>query len=196
LKRRRIGIYGGSFDPVHVAHLALARLALDHLGLDELRWLPTGHAYQKDRRLSDDHHRVAMLQRATAGEPRFVVDGRELRREGPSYTIDTVNEMQAEEDADWFLVVGQDQYANLPTWRRWRDLLPMVTWAVARRAGDEPAAPPEVAALPHRVEFLPLPAMDVSSTDIRARRARNEGIGGLVPPAVAAYIETHHLYRS
>jgi nicotinate-nucleotide adenylyltransferase len=193
---RRIGIYGGSFDPVHVAHVALATVALDTLALDELRLLPTGDAWQKPRTLTPAHHRLAMLQRAIGHEPRFVVDDREVRRTGPSYMIHTVLELQAEEQAEWSIVIGQDQYANLPTWHRWRDLLPLVTWAVAGRAGDEPAAPPGVAALPHRVRFLPLPAMAVSSSDIRARLARNEPIDGLVAPTVAAYIESNHLYRS
>jgi nicotinate-nucleotide adenylyltransferase len=193
---RRIAVFGGSFDPVHVAHVALAGLALDALALHELRFLPTGDAWQKPRTLTPAHHRLAMLQRAIGHEPRFSVDDRELRRAGPSYMIDTVLEMQAAEPADWSVVIGQDQYANLATWHRWRELLPLVTWAVAGRAGEAPAAAPEVAALPHRVRFLPLPAMAVSSSDIRARLARNEPIDGLVAPTVAAYIESNHLYRS
>jgi nicotinate-nucleotide adenylyltransferase len=196
LTRRRIGIFGGSFDPVHVAHVALARLALHELGLDELRWLPTGDAWQKRRVLTEAAHRVAMIRLATAGQARFAVDERELRRDGPTYTIDTVLELRAEEPADWYLVIGQDQYGRLHTWHRWRELLPLVTWAVAARQGEAPLASPEVAAQPHRVLHLPLPAMPVCATDIRARLARNEGIDGLVPPPVAAYIESNHLYRS
>jgi nicotinate-nucleotide adenylyltransferase len=196
LTARRIGILGGSFDPVHVAHIALARVALDTLALDTLRFMPTGDAWQKQRVLTRAAHRVSMLQCAIEGEPRFALDVRETTRAGPSYTLDTVLELQAAEPADWFMVIGQDQYANLATWHRWRELLPLVTWAVAGRAGVAPAAAPEVAALPHRVRFLPLPAMAVSSTDIRARLARNEPIDGLVPAPVAAYIESNHLYRS
>ena len=196
MSARRIGIFGGSFDPVHVAHVALARVALDTLALDVLRFVPTGDAWQKPRTLTPAAHRTEMLQRAVEGEPRFEIDDRELRRVGPSYTIDTVLELQAAEPADWFIVIGQDQYAQLATWHRWRDLLPLVTWAVAGRAGEAPAASPEVAALAHRVRLLPMPAMAVSSTGIRARRARNESIDGLVPPSVAAYIEANHLYRS
>jgi nicotinate-nucleotide adenylyltransferase len=197
LNATRIGLFGGSFDPVHVAHVALARVAEDTLRLDRLCWLPAGDAWQKDRALTDASHRVAMLQLATAGEPRWVIDERETRRAGPSYTIETVLELQAAHPgAEWFVVIGQDQYARLHTWHRWRELLPRVTWAVAGRAGEEPRACAEVAALPHRVQPLPLPPLHVSATDIRARRARGEGIDGLVPPAVAAYIERNHLYRS
>jgi nicotinate-nucleotide adenylyltransferase len=194
---RRLGVFGGSFDPVHAAHVALARVALDTLNLDALHWMPTGDAWQKTRKLTDATHRVAMLELAAQGEPRFRVDDRETRRAGATYTLDTVQELRAEHPAaQWFMVIGQDQYARLHTWHRWRELLPLVTWAVAGRAGDEPSAPPEVAALPHDMRQLPLPPMALSATDIRARIARGESIDGLVPPAVAAYIERNHLYRS
>ena len=100
---RRIGLFGGSFDPVHVAHLALARQALDELRLDELRWIPVGHAWQKARAMTPAAHREAMLKLAIAGEPRFVLDRREIERPGPSYTVDTVRELQAAEpNAEWF----------------------------------------------------------------------------------------------
>jgi nicotinate-nucleotide adenylyltransferase len=193
---RRVGLFGGSFDPVHNAHLALAKLALDELMLDELRWIPAGRPWQKARAPTDAAHRVAMLRLATAGEPRHVIDQREIAREGPSYTIDTVLELQAQERAEWFLLIGQDQYAGLPSWHRWRELLPLVTFAVAGRAGQAPHAPPALAALPHRARTLPLPAMMLSATEIRARAARGEPLDALVPPAVARYIESNHLYRS
>lgn len=117
---RRIGLYGGSFDPVHRAHLALARCALDELALDELRWVPAGQPWQKPRTLTDAVHRLAMLRLAIAdpavGDPRHVIDTRELEHEGPNYTIDTVEAMQAAEPgAEWFLLIGQDQHAGMPT---------------------------------------------------------------------------------
>ena len=193
---RRIGIFGGSVDPLHVAHVALARIALDTLPLEQVLFVPTGDAWHKQRTLTPAAHRVAMLQRAIDGETRFAVDHRELRRAGPTYTIDTVLELRAAEAAEWFMLIGQDQYAKLDSWHRWSELLPLVTWAVAGRNGEAPAASPEVARVPHRVLFVPLPAMAVSSTEIRARLKRNERIDGLVPPTVAAYIESNHLYRS
>ena len=194
---RRLGVFGGSFDPVHAAHVALARVALDTLNLDALHWMPTGDAWQKTRKLTDATHRVAMLELAAQGEARFRVDDRETRRAGATYTLDTVQELRAEHPAaQWFMVIGQDQYARLHTWHRWRELLPLATWAVAGRAGDEPRAPAEVAAVPHDVQPLPLAPIALSATDIRARIARGESIDGLVPPAVAAYIERNHLYRS
>jgi len=192
---KRIGLFGGSFDPVHSAHVALARLALQHLALDEVRWLPAGRPWQKaDRELAPDAHRVAMLELAIGHEPRFVLDERELHRAGTSYTIDSVLELQAEEPGtEWFLIIGQDQYARLHTWHRWQELLSRVTLAVAPRAGESAEAAPQVAALPHTK--VALPAFAVSATDIRERLARGGGIDGLVPPAVARYIEQHHLYQ-
>jgi nicotinate-nucleotide adenylyltransferase len=192
---KRIGLFGGSFDPVHSAHVALARLALEHLALDELRWLPAGRPWQKaDRTLAADAHRVAMLELAIDGEPRFVIDERELHRAGPSYTIDSVLELQAERPGSGlFLVIGQDQYVRLPTWHRWHELLSRVTLAVAPRDGETAPVPAEIAALPHAE--VALPAMAVSATDIRERIAQGRSIEGLVPPLVARYIDQHQLYH-
>jgi len=195
-RARRIGILGGSFDPVHNAHVALARSALDHLQLDELLWVPAGQAWQKTRRLADAQHRVAMVQLAIEGEPRFKLERCELERSGPSYMLDTVRELQSRTpNAEWFLVLGQDQYANLHTWHSSRELLDRVTIAVAGRAGDEPKPSAELAAVPHRMVALPMPPMPVSATEIRHRAERSpHGVADMVPTAVARYIAQHHLY--
>ena len=190
---KRIGLFGGSFDPVHEAHLALARVALAQLGLDELRWVPAGRQWQKHRDLTPARHREAMVRLAIEAEPRFVLEDCELRRSGASYTYDTVRELQAlQPQAEWFLLIGQDQYAGLHSWVRWQQLLQRVTLAVANRPGVTLAASPEVAAVPHRV--VPLPMMDVSSTQIRARAAQGLAIDDLVPAPVARYIARHALY--
>jgi nicotinate-nucleotide adenylyltransferase len=195
---RRIGLLGGSFDPVHQAHVALASIALEHLALDELRWIPVGHAWQKSRAMVPAEHRVAMVRLATRHEPRFVVDTIEVDRPGPSYMLDTVRELQAAKIADWFLVIGQDQYANLPSWHGWPELLQRVTLAVARRGDDLPAAPPALRTVPHRLVTLPLPALAVSSTRIREHLAQGQTPTTLVPAmvsdAVAGYIAHHQLY--
>lgn len=191
---------GGSFDPVHIAHVALADTALAHLQLDEVRWIPVGQAWQKQRTLVSGDHRIAMVQAATAHEPRFVVDPIEVRRPGPSYTLDTVRALQQAQgtDVEWFLIMGQDQYANLTTWRDWPDLLARVTLAVACRGHDQPRPSPELAAHPHRVITLPLPAQHVSSTEIRACLGRGDDPLSLVPALVslpvARYIANHQLY--
>ena len=194
----RLGLYGGTFDPPHHAHLALARLARDHLQLDELKLVPAGNPWQKaDRPMAPAADRAQMLRLAIQGEPGLVVDEIELRRPGPSYTIDTVIELRHQQpDADWFLVLGQDQYARLHTWHRWQDLVSLVTLAVAGRDGEPPTPSAPLAAVPHRELALPLPPMALSSSDVRARLARGEGIAEVVPAAVARYIDRTHLYRS
>jgi nicotinate-nucleotide adenylyltransferase len=189
-------LFGGSFDPPHAAHLALATLARDHLRLDTLFVVPTGDPWQKPgRRLAPAEHRLAMARLAFEGEPRLVVDRLELDRQGPSYTLDTLQALQARHPgADWFLVIGQDQYANFDTWHDWQRLLSMCTLAVAARQGQAPSPPPALQALPHRMAVLPLPEMPVSATDLRARLARGEAVTPMVAPAVAGYIAQHNLY--
>ena len=190
---KRVGLFGGTFDPVHNAHLALARAALASLGLDEVRWVPTGHSWQKDHRAVSAEHREAMVRLAMAGEPRFTLSRTEIERAGPSYTLDTVRELHAgEPGTEWVLIIGQDQYARLHTWRDWPVLLGLVTLAVANRPGTDMLPSPEVQAHPHRA--VPLPMLDISATDIRARIAAGQDISKLVPPEVARYIETHRLY--
>jgi nicotinate-nucleotide adenylyltransferase len=191
----RIGIFGGTFDPPHNAHVALARAARDALALDEVRWIPAGQPWQKARRITAAVHREAMVSLAIAGQERFVLDRIELERDGPSYTIDTVRALQiSQPGAQWFLVIGADQYAGLHTWRGWQELLGLVTLAVANRPGPMPPVPAEVLRFPHRV--VPLPMLDIAATEIRARVARGEPIGSLVPAAVARYIDLHALYES
>lgn len=194
----RIGLFGGSFDPVHNAHLALARQARDELRLDELRWVPAGNPWQKTRPMTPATQRVAMLELAIAGEPRFAVERCELQRQGPSYTLDTVRALQAAHPGvrpatQWVLLIGQDQYVGLHTWNDWRSLLALVELAVANRPGAALQPHADVQRFPHRM--VPLPMLDISSTDIRARVAAGQDISQLVPPGVARYIETHGLYR-
>jgi len=190
----KIGIFGGSFDPVHDAHVALARVALDELQLDQLLWVPAGQPWQKSRGLTPAVHREAMVRLAIEGEPRFVLSRIELERSGPSYTIETVRELQAARpEAQWFLVIGQDQYAGFHTWHGWRELLTRTTLAIADRPDAGHAIDPLVQAVAH--ETVALPMMDVSSTDIRARVEHGLGINDLVPAPVARYIARHHLYQ-
>jgi nicotinate-nucleotide adenylyltransferase len=190
----RIGLFGGTFDPPHVAHLALAHAALDTLALDVVRWIPAGRPWQKSRVLTAAGHRAAMVALAIEEEPRFVLDRIEVDRDGPSFTLDTVRALQAAgPDAQWTLLIGADQYATLHTWHDWPELLQRVVLAVANRPGAAPPVHPDVLRHPHRV--VPLPMLPVSSTEIRARVADGLPIDGMVPPRVARYIARHALYQ-
>jgi nicotinate-nucleotide adenylyltransferase len=192
---KRLGLFGGTFDPPHNAHLALARAAQGEFQLDALHWIPAGQPWQKARTISAAVHREAMVRAAIDGEARFVLNRIETERAGPSFTLDTVRALRLQHgQAELFLIIGADQYAGLHTWRDWQNLLGLVTLAVANRPGLMPPINAEVLRTPHRV--VPLPMQDISATDIRSRVARGLPIDALVPSAVARYIKTNSLYRS
>jgi nicotinate-nucleotide adenylyltransferase len=190
---KRLGLFGGTFDPPHNAHLALARAAQGAFQLDALHWIPAGQPWQKERMVSAAVHREAMVREAIDGQARFVLNRIEILRAGPSFTLDTVRELRLQHrQAELFLIIGADQYAGLHTWRDWQDLLGLVTLAVANRPGPMLTVDAEVLCTPHRV--VPLPMLDISATDIRSRVARGLPIDALVPPAVARYIAQQGLY--
>ena len=196
--RRRVGLFGGSFDPVHLAHLSLARCALTQLALDELRWVPAGAPWQKAGSVvADASQREAMVRLMLGDESGFVLDRCELQRQGSSYTIDTVDAIMATQPGcDLFLLLGQDQLARLPTWHRWRELLGRVRLAVAARAGEAVWTPDALAALGVEVIRLEMPSQDISSSAVRALAARGEDIRPMVGEAVARYIACHGLYQA
>lgn len=190
----RIGLFGGAFDPPHKAHRALIEAALHALLLDRLHVLPTGRAWHKSRALSDAAHRLAMCRLAFGDLPGVVVDRREVDRPGSTYTIDTVEQLAREQPgARLFLLIGADQYRAFTTWRRWQELLGLVTLVVADRPATA-VGDAELAAVP----FVPLdmPSSDISSTAIRRLAAdRSPALAALVPEAVAGYISSHSLYQ-
>ncbi len=197
----RIGIFGSAFDPPHNAHVALVRAALAQLALDHLLVFPTGQAWHKARPLSDATHRLAMARLALSGIERVFVDDRELRRAGPTYTIDTLTEVQAQHPgAQLVLIVGGDQADALPGWHRWQDILRIAIISIASR-GRPPMGQAVSGAENSFLDgpigrFLPLqmPLMDFSATVVRDRVAAGLGIDHLVPEPVARYIDQHHLY--
>jgi nicotinate-nucleotide adenylyltransferase len=176
------GILGGTFDPVHFAHLAMARTALGALALERVLFMPTGAPRYRTPATASGEHRVAMLRLAIGDEPRFAVDERELAPGHSGYTIDTLAGFEQRP----VLLLGADQYAKFETWHRWREILERADLAVFARPGHAPAN--------GRVRRVPFQPMDISASQIRARVARGESIAALVPPAVADYIVRHQLY--
>lgn len=194
----RVGVFGGAFDPPHIAHVALARAAVEQLQLDELRIFPTGQAWHKVQVLTAPEHRLAMARIAFADVPRAVIDERELRRPGPTYTIDTLRELMAERpQAQLFLVMGADQSSSLTKWRDWESILKLAVLCVAARpalAADD-GQPLQSLPAHARSRQLNLPSMPDSATQVRARVASGGDIAHLVAPGVARYIDRHHLYQ-
>jgi nicotinate-nucleotide adenylyltransferase len=189
----RLGIYGGAFDPPHNAHVALARAAVEQLSLDELRVFPTGHAWHRSGHITEGTHRLAMTKLAFEGLPKALVDDREMRRAGPTYTIDTVRELRRElHEPELFLVMGEDQARAFTNWHEWAEIARVVTLCVARRG----AWADQLQVAGAKVVVLQLPSMPESATEIRELVPRGEDISLLVPAAVARYIASHHLYRS
>ena len=190
-------MFGGAFDPPHVGHVALARAAVEQLALDELRVFPTGQAWHKARDLSPAADRLAMARLAFSEVPQTIVDGRELQRAGPTYTVDTLRELQREfPGAVLLLVIGADQAEALHSWRENGEIARIATISIAARARPvnagaifDPSRLP-----PGPREPVELPPMPVSSTEIRRRAAAGEDISQLVPAPVARYIDKHHLY--
>jgi nicotinate-nucleotide adenylyltransferase len=183
----RIGILGGTFDPVHNAHLAMARLALDRLALEKLLWMPTGTPAYRTPPVAPGKDRVAMLRLALGTEPRYAIDERELQPGSSGYTHDTLCALKRESPAASFvLLVGADQYQKRASWHRWPELEKLCEVAVAARPGFRVDAP---------VTTIPMTPSAISASDIRARVARGEDISAMVPPAVAAYIHERGLYR-
>lgn len=195
----RIGLFGGSFDPIHYGHILPVRAARDELRLDRVVYLPTGRPPHKGPRVAPAGRRLAMVELALAGEDGFVASDYELDDSRPSYTIDTVDRFRKEQpDDDFVLVVGADSWTQLESWREWRRLLTSVELAVLVRPGWEPGQlHGERAEAVHRgrVRFVANQPIDVSSRELRERLRRGEEVSGEIPDLVLDYIHQHDLYR-
>lgn len=194
---QRHGLLGGSFDPVHLAHVSLARHALQHLKLDTVTLIPAAQPWQRGALGADPAQRLDMLKIATADEPGLKVSPVEIERGGPTYTIDTVRELSPDHQFYWIL--GADQLENFCTWKDWQDIVARVHLAVAARPGaalHPPAAlQDELARLGRKLDVIPMAPIDLSATDIRERLASGQNIDGMLHPGVAQYIQRHGLYR-
>jgi nicotinate-nucleotide adenylyltransferase len=203
---RRVAMFGGAFDPPHVAHRELAEAALDQLGLDVLHILPTGQAWHKARPLTPAGHRLAMCDLAFGDLPNARIDPRETLRVGPSYTADTLAELAEEyPGAALYMVIGADQLLAFKTWVRWAEVLNLATLAVAQRplqglANEQDLGlAADVSGVDVSFVTLSMPLHNVSATAIRARASCANGQGPdldrLVSKDVASYISTYSLYQ-
>ena len=183
---KRIGVFGGTFDPVHVGHLAIANAALEDLALDRVYFVPAQRSPLKEKGpIADTQDRLAMLSASIAAEPRFQVSRAELDRAGPSFTVDTLESLRRE--GELFLILGSDAYADFERWREPERIRGLATVVLAARPGAPNA--------PDGVRMLDSPLMDISSRELRARAARGRSLRYLVPEAALRYIEEHRLYR-
>jgi nicotinate-nucleotide adenylyltransferase len=191
----KLGVFGGTFDPIHFGHLRAAENALEGLELDRVAFVPAGTPPHRAEPSSSALDRYAMTALATAGHPRFAVSDVELRRDGPSYTVDTVAALRRENpDALVFVIVGSDTFPEMTTWKEHERLMELCTVAVVARPGEgsETGAGGELRKGVARVEG---PGLAISASAVRSRVRQRKSVRYLVPDAVADYIEKRALYR-
>jgi len=192
---RRVGVMGGTFDPIHHGHLVAASEVQAWFDLDEVVFVPTGDPWQKsDRVVSPAEHRYLMTVVATASNPRFTVSRVDIDRPGVTYTVDTLRDLKAERpDADLFFISGADAIAQIFSWKDMDDLWRLAHFVAVTRPGHALT----VTGLPRdHVSVLEVPALAISSTDCRARVRHGAPVWYLVPDGVVQYISKHSLYRS
>src|SRR3978361_565811 len=192
-RRRRIGVMGGTFDPIHNGHLVAASEVQQHFDLDEVLFVPTGQPWMKPA-VTDSEHRYLMSVIATAANPRFTVSRVDIDRDGPTYTIDTLRDIRRlHPDADLFFISGADAIAQILDWKNVDELWSLAHFVAVSRPGHELV----LSALPaQEVSSLEVPALAISSPDCRSRVSRGVPVWYLVPDGVVQYISKHHLYRS
>jgi nicotinate-nucleotide adenylyltransferase len=197
---QRLGILGGTFDPIHHGHLVAAEEAHDQQALDRVFFVPAGAPPHKPvRPISPGHHRLRMVELAIAGKPHFAISRVDLDRSGPCYTVDTLALLRRQ----WglgpslFFIVGADSLAEMATWYQPQRLLELCELVVVERAGSEIDLDQVEGQLPgisERLHRVRMPRLQISSSNLRARRRAGRSISYLVPPAVEAYIQEHELY--
>lgn len=214
-RRRRVGVLGGMFDPVHLGHLQAATLSRECCDLDDVLLVPCGQPVHRAATLTPADQRCAMLELAIADQPWLHVDRRECDSAGPSWTFTTLTALKDEQpDIVLYWILGMDAFLSLPSWYRWRELFELAHFIVIRRPDAGAAAPEpgdELAAAcagrwvleQHKVPdavagsvfVVPQASRALSSTQVREALQQGKPVDGLLPPAVAAYIRTQHLYQ-
>ncbi len=196
--RRRLGVMGGTFDPIHHGHLVAASEVQAWFDLDEVVFVPTGQPYQKaDRPVSPAEHRYLMTVIATASNPRFTVSRVDIDRGGATYTIDTLTDLSRQHpDADLYFITGADALSDILAWRSAHDLFALANFVGCTRPGYDMDRSTLDGMPRDRVTIVEIPALAISSTDCRSRTARGEPVWYLVPDGVVQYISKHRLYES
>ena len=195
-----VGILGGTFDPIHVGHLIIAEAARDQLELDRIEFLPANDPPHKpDDTVSSAQRRAAMIEAAIANAVHFSLNGMELERSGPSYTVDTLELLTGTRPRDEFcFIIGGDSLRDLPSWRSPRKILSLATLAVIDRPGaryDLDALEQALPGLRDRVRFVSAPLIDISATSLRSNIAAGKSVRFQTPDTVIAFISAHGLYR-
>ncbi len=197
----RLGILGGTFDPVHYGHLLLAEICRQQLDLAEVRLIPAGNPpHKSDQKITDGHTRADMLQLAVSGYPEFIVDRREIRRKGPSFTVDTLGELNSEfQEAELFFIVGADSLRDLPTWREPEKIASLATIVAVNRPGWPAPTPEQITAwvgpeLAGKIQTVTMPGADLSASELRRRVRSRLGLRFMTPRAVEVFIEQHDVY--
>ena len=193
---RRIGIMGGTFDPIHNGHLVAASEVADIFDLEEVVFVPTGEPWQKaDRNVSDAEDRYLMTVIATASNPRFHVSRVDVDRPGPTYTVDTLRDMaQLYPGGDLFFITGADALASIMSWRDWEQMFDLAEFVGVTRPGYELAEDMLPDVHQERTHLIEIPAMAISSTDCRERAADGRPVWYLVPDGVVQYIAKNNMY--
>jgi nicotinate-nucleotide adenylyltransferase len=197
----RLGIFGGTFDPVHYGHLLLGETCRQELQLDEVRWIPAGNPPHKgDTSITDAHARADMLHLALSGYPEHVIDRREIRRTGPSWTVDTLAEFATEfSGAELFFLMGADSLRDFSTWKDPDRITTLATVVGVNRPGQPLPESAQVVRwvgdeLAGRIKILRMPGTDISATDLRRRVREGKELRFLTPRAVDVFIRQHRLY--
>ncbi|MFV9635831.1 nicotinate-nucleotide adenylyltransferase [Mycobacterium neumannii] len=197
--RRRLGVMGGTFDPIHNGHLVAASEVAYRFGLDEVVFVPTGQPWQKDRDVTAAEDRYLMTVIATASNPRFSVSRVDIDRGGPTYTKDTLRDLHAlNPDADLYFITGADALASILTWQNWEDMFAIANFVGVSRPGYELDGKHIAAAVKElpddALRLVEVPALAISSTDCRKRAQENRPIWYLVPDGVVQYVAKRKLY--
>lgn len=195
---KKIGLLGGSFDPVHLAHIALANAAYNHVGLDTVELIPAANPWQRAPLAATTQQRLDMLELAVGQSSDLIINPIEIDRGGKTYTLDTLQQLP--QGPDYYWIIGADQLANFCSWHGWQAITKLASLVVAQRPGSQLDAPQELAShlnsINRQLIRLPFQPMDISASDIRQQLAAGAPVQGMLDQKVAQYIQENNLYRT